>query len=140
MAVFDVDKISSHVPSNFGGADVIFDQKSNFAVGPDLIVAGDVKLSIQDWVAVSHSWLEPEFIVGLAKPAGVGKLKTNDQVVGGSIALAMGGQQDLSNFSEVGLVLLANDQLIWVGAAIGPYRHCFTTENQFCATFTEALP
>src|ERR1700722_17660018 len=79
-------------------------------------------------------------IVGPAETPGMRQLKTDDQIVCGAVALAVGLYECGAQAGQIAFVGLGNDELMRVGAAIRTYRHGFSAANQFGAAFAEARP
>src|SRR6185503_13091959 len=72
--------------------------------------------------------------------AGVRELKADDDVVRRAEAILVRTEQRLAEFSEASLVLVIDDKLVRIRAAIGAYRHGFAAIDHTRAALTEPLP
>src|SRR6478752_7981468 len=68
------------------------------------------------------------------------ELKADDQIVGLAVALLMRLHQRLAQRRDPRLVLLRDDDLVWIRATVRTHRHRFTAVNQLSPALTEALP
>src|SRR6185369_775258 len=68
------------------------------------------------------------------------ELKADDQILGASVSLLVRVHEDLAKLCQTCFVLLYDDELIRIGASIGPHRHRLATVNQFRPAFTKLLP
>ena len=91
-------------------------------------------------MAEGDAGFEAGLVVGLAEAAGVGELEADDEVVGGAVALLVLGDEGFAEPGEAGLVGLVDDELVGVGAAVGPDGHGFAAEDELGAALAEALP
>src|SRR5262249_23287604 len=67
VAVFDIHEIRACIPRDSCALNVMFNQPLDVAVGPDLLIACDLKSLIEDWMAVSDARFHAEFIIRFAK-------------------------------------------------------------------------
>ncbi len=79
-------------------------------------------------------------LVGPAKTAGVGQLEADDQIIGVAVAFLVRGHESFAQLGQFPFIVLANDKLMRVGAAIRAHRHGFAAANQFGPADAKARP
>ena len=70
-------------------------------------------------MAVGDARFPPLLVVGSAEAARVGELKADDKIVRRAEFFPMRGDQRLAQLGDAGLVLLVDDELVRIGAAVG---------------------
>ena len=65
--MLDIDEIGAGIPGDLRGRDIILDQLLDFAVAPDLVVAGHFEFAIQNGMTISDARFHSEFIVWFAE-------------------------------------------------------------------------
>src|SRR6478752_6807546 len=68
------------------------------------------------------------------------ELKSDHQVIRTPVSLAMRVKQLFAQLRQSGFVLFVDDQLVWIGAAIGSHGHGFATVDELGATLAESAP
>ena len=82
VTMLEVDEVRPRPGGEPSGADVVADKTGDLVVGPYLVVAGNVKFRVEDWMPIGDSRLEFGFLVGTAEASRVRELKANRQVIG----------------------------------------------------------
>src|SRR6186997_3280066 len=89
---------------------------------------------------VSNARFETLFVIRFAETAGMSELKTNHRLTLCSMRLAVCLEQNFPKLRQSRLVLLRNNQLIWIGPAVCAHSHGFSAVNQRSAAFPKPLP
>ncbi len=91
-------------------------------------------------MAISHSRFQPGLVIGFAEAPRVSELKTEHQISYGAVAFLMSGDEGLTKFREIGLVVPGQDKLVWIRPTIGPNGHGLAATDKFGPTFSEPAP
>src|SRR4051812_10821357 len=78
--------------------------------------------------------------MGPAEPARVRELKAYHQVLCGAEVLGMRRLENPDQFLQAPFILLADDQLIGVGASVRSHRHRFGTADDLRPTLAKSPP
>lgn len=140
VAVFDVDEVRAGVAGDAGGPDEVGGQGFEFGVAEHLVVAGDPEPFVEEGMAEGDARFETSLIGRSAESAGVGELKSDDQVRGGAMAGFMGGHQFLAQPGQGRGVGGDDDQLVGIGPALRTDRHRLTAEHELRAALAEPAP
>src|SRR5258706_11116079 len=68
------------------------------------------------------------------------ELKADHQIVCGAIEFLVSGHQGFADPRQARFVVFADNELVWVGPAIGSHGHGFAAVNEFCAALAESMP
>ena len=77
MAVFNIHKISTDIPGNFRSFNVILDKLLDLGVRPDLGIALDFELLVEERMPIGDVRFEAKLIVWLAESPRVCELETD---------------------------------------------------------------
>ena len=66
----------------FAASNVFLNERFHFGIADNLLVAGHVEILVENWMAISHARLSWRILVRLTEAAGMGELKSDDQIVG----------------------------------------------------------
>lgn len=140
VAMFDVDEIGAGFGGEGGCFNIGFDQLLEFVVREDGGVRGDAEFFVENGMAIGDAGFQFLFVVRAAEAAGMGELKTDDEIVGSAVFSGVRGGEFFAEFADASDVFAVDDELVWIGAAVGTNSHGFAAENEFGAAFAEASP
>ena len=140
VAMLQVHEVRAHVPRELRRADEVLDEPLNLVVGEDLRVARDLELRVENRMPERDTRLVGRLPVRFAETSRVCELESDDEVVRRAVTLRVRVLQEADQLSDARLVLLDEDELVRVRAAVGPHGHRLRAANQLRAALAEALP
>src|SRR5258706_16229423 len=108
--MLDIDEIRAHIPGDLRSHNVILDELLDFAVGPDLVVAGDFEFLVKNGMPIADARLHPEFVIWFAETPRVSELETDDQIVRAAVTVLVSSDQSLTQPRQPRFVFGVNDQ------------------------------
>src|SRR5438874_2676830 len=140
MAMLDVHEVSADLPRNLCRADITSNEVLDFSVSKYLRIGRHVEFSVQNRMPIRHPRFQPRLFIRFAKPPRVRELEADHQVVAGSVNFAVAANEIFTQRHKVGLILLANNELVWIGTPVGSHCHRFAAIDKLRAAFAKPLP
>ena len=80
--MFDVDEIGAGIRCEAGSANVVLDQDFDFVIRPNLIVARDVELLVENGVTIGDPGFHAGLLIRFAEATGMSELESDHEIVG----------------------------------------------------------
>ena len=140
VAVLDVHELVAGLLREHARGDEALYQRLDLLVGGQGVVVGDAEALVEYGMARRDPRLGASLVRGLAEPPGVGELQADQQVVGGAVALPVLVDQRAAQAGQIVDGVLADAELVGVGAAGVLDGHRLASPDQLGAAPAEGAP